>query len=352
MTVPMLDTFDYSNTTSPLSERPVTTVAPQALLLLNDTFMREQAAAFADRLEKEIQIVATDVRRWTNDGSGEFQPPPPHFRGYTEKFITRGFQLAVGREPTKRERQLAREFVERQEREFAGLRTRMTFRPDVPTSLSVSYMDKLKPEQFLLGPANGWNYQRGRWSAPYESIRTVERDAGPFALAAAPAFSDGVVTANLFLHTANESAGLLFRATTKDQEARGYEVTLEPREQRLSLRRLANEATILAQASTDVPMARSVPLKIEFEGARLRVWIGDSTQVVLDCTDPKPLLSAGQVGVRSWGAALSVDDLVLKPADTGTPLAIRDERLPAPARRAREALCLLLLNLNEVVYVD
>lgn len=326
MTVPMLDTFDYSNTTSPLSERPVTTVAPQALLLLNDTFMREQAAAFADRLEKDAPT--------------------------SDSFINRGFQLAVGREPSKRERQLAREFVARQEREFAGLRTRMTFRPDVPTSLAVSYMDTLMPEQFLLGPANGWNYQRGRWSAPYESIRTVERDAGPFALAAASAFSNGVVTASLFLHTANESAGVLFRATTKDHEARGYEVTLEPREQRLSLRRLANEATVLAHAATDVPMARSVPLKIEFEGARLRVWLGDSAQPVLDCTDPKPLLSAGEVGVRSWGAALSVDDLVLKPAETTTTIAVRDEQLAAPARRAREALCLLLLNLNEVVYVD
>jgi hypothetical protein len=84
MTVPMLDTFDYSNTTSPLSERPVTTVAPQALLLLNDTFMREQAAAFADRLEKELGTVATDVRRWTNGASGESQPPPPHVGGYNE----------------------------------------------------------------------------------------------------------------------------------------------------------------------------------------------------------------------------------------------------------------------------
>lgn len=53
---PMLDIFDYSNTTSPLSERPVTTVAPQALLLLNDAFMQEQAKAFADRLGREAAL--------------------------------------------------------------------------------------------------------------------------------------------------------------------------------------------------------------------------------------------------------------------------------------------------------
>ena len=387
MSVPMLDTFDYSNTTSPLNERPVTTVAPQALLLLNDAFMREQAAAFADRLEKEwASSVRSDVslapgfsqvktatqkstaasaalrapeavetaattRLQTNTGL----KPGANERGIESKqidsFITRGFQLAVGREPAKRERQLARDYVERQKREFAGLRTRMTFRPDVPTSLSVSYMDALKPEHFLIGPTNGWSYHRGRWSGPYESIRTVERDQGPFALAAVPGFSNGVVTANLFLHTANESAGVLFRATTKDNEARGYEVTFEPREQRLSLRRFTGEAAILAQAAVEVPTGQSVPLKIEFEDARLRVWFGDGEKPALDFTDPKPLLTVGQVGVRSWGAALSVDDLVLK-SDGAAPIAICDPQLPSPERRAREALCLLLLNLNEVVYVD
>ncbi len=346
MSVPMLDTFDYSNTTSPLSERPVTTVAPQALLLLNDAFMREQAAALVDRVEKEVGRAAL-LRRQNDDATAAQQ------RSSTDvaAFITRGFQLAVGRDPTKRERQLAREFVERQEREFAGLRTRMTFRPDVPTSLSVSYMDKLKPEQFLIGPATGWSYHRGRWSSAYEGIRTVERDLGPFGLAPAPAFSNGVVTAKLFLHTANESAGVLFRTTTKDNEARGYDVTFEPREQRLSLRRFAGEATILAQVSAEIPTGQSVPLKIESEGARIRVWFGNGAKPELDFTDPKPLLTAGQVGVRSWGAALSVDDLVLNPSGANS-IAISEVQLPSPERRAHEALCLLLLNLNEVVYVD
>lgn len=44
-------------------------------------------------------------------------------------------------------------------------------------------------------------------------------------------------------------------------------------------------------------------------------------------------------------------NLVLKP-DGAAGIATRDEQLPLPERRAREALCLLLLNLNEVMYVD
>jgi hypothetical protein len=40
------------------------------------------------------------------------------------------------------------------------------------------------------------------------------------------------------------------------------------------------------------------------------------------------------------------------PQTNSATIRIIDEQLPSPARRAREAFCLLLLNLNEVVYVD
>jgi Protein of unknown function (DUF1553)/Protein of unknown function (DUF1549)/Planctomycete cytochrome C len=350
MTVPMLDTFDYSNTTSPLSERPVTTVAPQALLLLNDAFMREQAAAFADRLEKDSKhLLSPSLSSISNGGEGA-RRAGEEARG-KDLFITRGFQLAVGREPTKRERQLALDFMNRQQEGFAALRTRMTFRPDAPTSLSDGYMGKLEAGDFLIGPQSGWSYQRGRWSGGYEGIRSVERDRGPFALANAASFSNGMVEARVTLHTACETAGVAFRASAKDHELRGYEIVFEPREQRVVLRRHAGELTELARVPADVPTGRSVPLRIHATDARLRVWVGDDFKPVIDVNDAKPLLTAGQAGVRSWGAALSVDDLVLQPE--GAPaIAVRDEQLPPPDRRAREALCLLLLNLNEVIYVD
>ena len=351
MSVPMLDAFDYSNTTSPLNERPVTTVAPQSLLMLNDAFMQQQAAAFADRLEKECGPVAADVRRRTHDADGELQTPPPHVGSYMEKFIQRGFQFAVGREPTRRERELSRDYINRQQKSFAALRTRLTFQPDVPTSLYIDYMGRLRPEQFLIGPQAGWSYHQGRWSAAYESIRSVERDRGPFAFTTAASFSNGFVEAKIFLHTACESAGLFFRATAKDNEAHGYEVALEPREQRIILRRHAGELTTLAQASAEIPTARSLPLKIQATDARIRVWLGDNAKPVIDFTDAKPLLASGQVGARAWGAALSIDNLVLRP-DGAASVVVRDEELAPPERRAREAFCLLLLNLNEVVYVD
>ena len=346
MSVPMLDAFDYSNTTSPLSERPVTTVAPQSLLMLNDEFMQQQAAAFADRLEQETGRAALPRRRNNETKTAQQRGPAG-----VDSFITRGFQLAAGREPTKRERQIALDFIQRQQESFATLRTRLTFRPDVPTSLSDGYMGKLKPENFLIGPQAGWSYQRGRWSGGYEGIRSVDRDRGPFALAGATSFSNGIVEAKVTLHTACETAGIAFRASAKENELHGYEVAFEPREQRMILRRHAGELTELARVSASVPTGRSLPVKIHATDTRIRVWLGADSKPVFDVKDSKPILTASQVGVRTLGAALSIDDLVLRP-DGAASMVVRDQELAPPERRAREAFCLLLLNLNEVVYVD
>ena len=212
-------------------------------------------------------------------------------------------------------------------------------------------MNKLKPEHFLIGPSSDWSYHRGRWSGAYEGIRTMERDRGPFALTTTPGFSNGVIEAKAFLHTACESAGLLFRASARDHELHGYEVALEPREQRIVLRRHAGAVTTLAQSVADIATARRLPLKIQATDAHIRVWLGDNAMPVIDFADPKPILASGQAGARAWGAALSIDDLVLRP-DGAAPVAIRDHQLAPPERRALQAFCLLLLNLNEVVYVD
>ena len=49
--VPLLECLDFANSTSAVGQRPVTTVAPQALLLMNDPFARARARAFVARLK-------------------------------------------------------------------------------------------------------------------------------------------------------------------------------------------------------------------------------------------------------------------------------------------------------------
>jgi hypothetical protein len=81
--VPLLECLDFANSTSGTGTRPTTTVAPQALMLLNDSFVQAQAAAFAERVRREAGAKL-------------------------ERQITRAFQLAVQREPTKAEVQAAK----------------------------------------------------------------------------------------------------------------------------------------------------------------------------------------------------------------------------------------------------
>ncbi len=87
--VPELDVLDFPATEESCAQRIVSTVAPQALTLLNGEFMHEQAAAMAARLIRET-------------GRDD------HAR------IERAYMLAFGRQPGEQERAAVLEFLDRQ----------------------------------------------------------------------------------------------------------------------------------------------------------------------------------------------------------------------------------------------
>jgi hypothetical protein len=64
---PLLEALDAATPDQPIGARPVTTVAPQALLLLNSAFIQEQSEALAESLESEssadADVVQTLFRR-------------------------------------------------------------------------------------------------------------------------------------------------------------------------------------------------------------------------------------------------------------------------------------------------
>jgi Protein of unknown function (DUF1549)/Protein of unknown function (DUF1553)/Planctomycete cytochrome C len=93
--VPFLEAFDYTNTAESLGTRPITTVAPQALLLLNSEFANEQAAALAQRVRREA-------------GSDHSQE------------IDRLFRLALGRRPTKSELTIAARLLDKHASKSTG----------------------------------------------------------------------------------------------------------------------------------------------------------------------------------------------------------------------------------------
>jgi hypothetical protein len=86
--VPFLEIFDAASSDTPTAVRATTTIAPQALILLNSAFMEEQARAFADRLLRE-------------GGSS------PHVN------VERMYRLALGRPPDAEEARIALTYLER-----------------------------------------------------------------------------------------------------------------------------------------------------------------------------------------------------------------------------------------------
>lgn len=58
---PMMTTFDQCDTTLPCAQRDVTTVAPQALAMMNNQFTHDRSAALASRIEKAHRSVEDQV---------------------------------------------------------------------------------------------------------------------------------------------------------------------------------------------------------------------------------------------------------------------------------------------------
>ena len=90
VTAPIMDLFDPPESIGSCARRNVTTVAPQALQLLNNKFVAGQAVIFAERLRNEE---GRDTRRE----------------------VERAYTLALGRPPDPRELPLTLDFISKQE---------------------------------------------------------------------------------------------------------------------------------------------------------------------------------------------------------------------------------------------
>ena len=110
--------------------------------------------------------------------------------------------------------------------------------------------------------------------------------------------------------------------------------------------------TTLAEADAPIQLAHAHRVRIESAGPRVRVWFDDDRAPRIDVSDPAPLRERGQAGVTSWGAPLNVDAFSVQ---IGSRIldATTQEKSPGVIRdQALAAFCLLMLNLNELVYVD
>jgi hypothetical protein len=83
--VPLMEAFDAPNSAQPAGERAITTVAPQALMLLNGQFVQEQAAALGERVMRESPS--------------------------KEARVDTAFRLVLQRPPTREERKIATQML-------------------------------------------------------------------------------------------------------------------------------------------------------------------------------------------------------------------------------------------------
>jgi hypothetical protein len=84
----LLESFDAASPDTPIAQRSITTVAPQALIMLNSDFLNQQATALARQIKSSACC----------DPSGQIEALYEH---------------ALSREPSQREIDLALNFLQR-----------------------------------------------------------------------------------------------------------------------------------------------------------------------------------------------------------------------------------------------
>lgn len=219
-------------------------------------------------------------------------------------------------------------------------------------------------------PAGSWGAACG--GGGYEGILNLDPATGPFALwlgaGRQPAsgdfedkgrFVDGLVKAELFLRGATELAAVVVRGLSAGagltQRFTGYELAVVPTLKSIELRKAtATGATVLAATKRDIEPDAWLHLRLEIDGGQIRAMLNREPTPTVAADDPEPLTQAGHVGLRTWGAALEARDLFVQPAG-GERVRIDPAQPPNAAEaaaRAQRDFCLLILNLNEFLYVD
>ena len=147
-----LEVFDFAEQGLVTGKRTNTTVAPQALFLLNDTFVRKNALVFAESLR-------------TKDESLDQQ-------------VTKAYRLVLHRQPTSDEIKKATGFVQDYATQYASLKT--TKPTDAPQLVVADASSESAAAAKAISPANA------SASAPANAVANQGVQAGALVAAAAP----------------------------------------------------------------------------------------------------------------------------------------------------------------------
>ncbi|MCB9914140.1 MAG: PSD1 domain-containing protein [Planctomycetes bacterium] len=318
---PLQEVFDLADPTLPQGRRARTTVASQALTLLNSELAGECARELARRVLREAD----------DDEDGR---------------LVRLARLVYQRDPRPRELELMRDFLAAQARGFALQPAAVRLSARVPDRLEADFLAPLPGEALLAGPERGWEYLRGRWGLPYNYTLQYDRACGPAALRRALELQDGVVVARLRLEPGAPFASLLLRARPAGDEFTGLQVMLDREAGVARLYEHRGEGTepdLVTETTVDLAGDAERVLRVELDGGRVRAELDGVS--LFDAHDVR-LRGRGRIGLRTWDAGCELTDLRLGE------VRVTAEPAGAPEELALAALALTLLNSNEFLYVD
>ncbi len=278
MLYPFFEIFDYTNTEGSLGVRPTTTVAPQALLLLNSEFVAENAGRLA---EKALA-----------------QPDP----------VSSVFRMVLSRNPTEEEHRLGSSFLTSQEKEQERQVRRISFRPDFPPALFNDYQKSLPAGRFLRGPDTGWEYHKGKWTGGYEGIVNAERDWPAYALYGVSS-GDVMVSGRFLLDGITERSSVLLRARPGGGVFDGYSVLLDKGRGEIAILRHQGEKITTLSKRAFHEFRKELDIAITLQGGSILVSYGSKEP--LKALDPDPIGGEGRVGVSAWGGEVSIDGLTI-----------------------------------------
>ena len=347
--MPLIEGFDYTNTAQSLGMRTVTTIAPQALMLLNSSFLDWQAGVLAGRVLTE-------------------KGPDP--AGHPTDFVRRAYRLILSRDADEDEVEKSLAFIRRQAEAFASRRVRSTFRPGVPDAIERGFKGTQKPSNFFEGPQDGWEYFRGRWYDAGDNIDWVDPQRRPYALHKTLRLADGELSAELSMQSNSEGASIYFRGGNEGDLYSGLELLLDPREDRIELRRHGKEKEPVVVKSSPLELNTGTwyRVRVVLAGPEVSAWVGQGSpgerNPSLRATVEKPAEPGDRVGLSSREAPVGLSSLVVRMAGKTTTAEISGKKWIAAAgsgpganlergmRQALHSFCLVLLNLNEFVYID
>ncbi len=323
--VPLLESFDAASVNLPVGARPVTTVATQALMLLNGRFTHRAARALADRIAR---------------AAGPDGDP-----------VDAAWSLVLGRPPSADERSVALEHLDRAREHAAGAVDPVSFGPRTGPVLERRLLAAARGEDLMIAPADGFSLRKGAWGNDYNDTEQVDPMLGPSALAETPPVDAGEASVRFSPGASTRTVGLLLRARSAGDLVHGVEVRLRLDAGRVELVSLDETGAPTTVAAADRPFPTGGPIDVSaaFDGPSCDVRIDGAP--TLAARDDRLDAPAGTVGLRVDGDPIAVTSLSLTPAGGAARPLVRARPVDAE-RRALESLALVLLNLNEIVTVD